>query len=255
MLYDSLTVRDVVDSESAVEFLKEATKLATLHELEGIAQRLEAKRDLFGTELSEVRLGSMSEEGFVELLRHVFSIRRKSRRLVRIVGVDALRGAVSDLVHGSGDSSDRFEAFVSSMDGVIDQRRAINLAGELLHFSDPEQHWLWTNWMWDHQTGSGALPMVIQDDAPLSGGSLAERYRNVGAALRLVEASGHSRNISGNADGMLGNDLFLACVHGVYMYTVFRLKLSNEFNRILPELPELVERVLGVRNLEVRPND
>ena len=37
----------------------------------------------------------------------------------------------------------------------------------------------------------------------------------------------------------------------LYMYTVFRLKLSDEFNRILPELPELVERVLGVRGLEV----
>jgi hypothetical protein len=54
---------------------------------------------------------------------------------------------------------------------------------------------------------------------------------------------------------MLGMDLYLACVHAVYMYTVFRLKMSDEFNRILPELPELVERVLGVRQLEVSSDE
>ena len=40
-----------------------------------------------------------------------------------------------------------------------------------------------------------------------------------------------------------------SCVYAVYMYTVFRVKLSQEFNRILPELPELVQRVLGVQHL------
>jgi hypothetical protein len=34
------------------------------------------------------------------------------------------------------------------------------------------------------------------------------------------------------------------------MYTVFKVKLSQEFNRILPELPELTQRVLGVHKLE-----
>ena len=32
MLYDSLTIQEVVDSESAAEFLKEATKLASSKE-------------------------------------------------------------------------------------------------------------------------------------------------------------------------------------------------------------------------------
>ena len=34
MLHDSLTVEEVVDSESALEFMKEATKLATSADLE-----------------------------------------------------------------------------------------------------------------------------------------------------------------------------------------------------------------------------
>ena len=48
-----------------------------------------------------------------------------------------------------------------------------------------------------------------------------------------------------------GIDVFLACVYAVYMYTVFRVKLSDEFNRILPELPELTRRVLGVQKLKI----
>jgi len=35
------------------------------------------------------------------------------------------------------------------------------------------------------------------------------------------------------------------------MYTVFRVKLSQEFNRILPELSELAQRVLGVYKMEM----
>ena len=31
MLHDSLTVEEVVDSESALEFMKEATKLSLIH--------------------------------------------------------------------------------------------------------------------------------------------------------------------------------------------------------------------------------
>ena len=39
------------------------------------------------------------------------------------------------------------------------------------------------------------------------------------------------------------------------MYTVFRVKLSKEFNRILPELPELARRVLGVQKMEISSYD
>ncbi|MDP6236092.1 MAG: hypothetical protein QGE96_04390 [Candidatus Poseidoniia archaeon] len=251
MLYDSLTVQEVVDTESSAEFLKEATKLATSRELENIAQRLEMKRGMFAELLAPERLASLTEDEFVLLLDHVFSIRRKARRLLRLISVESFRQRTQELLYGEEDVGDRFERFVTLFEGSLDERRSINLASELLHFHDPDKHWLWTNWIWDPETGSGALPMVVQEGIVIEGKSSAERYRNVGAALRLVNEVGHAQNISGNTMGMLGTNLLLACVHAVYMYTVFRLKLSDEFNRILPELPELVERVLGVRGLEV----
>ena len=50
---------------------------------------------------------------------------------------------------------------------------------------------------------------------------------------------------------LFGVDVFLACVYSVYMYTVLRLRMTQEFNRIVPELPDLVRRLLGVHRLEV----
>jgi hypothetical protein len=35
------------------------------------------------------------------------------------------------------------------------------------------------------------------------------------------------------------------------MYTVLRLRMTQEFNRIVPELPDLVRRLLGVYRPEV----
>jgi hypothetical protein len=47
MLYDDVSVQDVVDSESTLEFMKEVTKLASSSELENIGQKLEEKSRLF----------------------------------------------------------------------------------------------------------------------------------------------------------------------------------------------------------------
>lgn len=41
----------------------------------------------------------------------------------------------------------------------------------------------------------------------------------------------------------------MAAVYGVYMYTVLAMRMSKEFNRVLPTLPDLVRRLLGVYHL------
>ena len=64
MLYDDVSVKDVVDSESALEFMKEATKLATSAELENIGQKLEDKSNLFNSILNPEDIATMSEDNF-----------------------------------------------------------------------------------------------------------------------------------------------------------------------------------------------
>ena len=45
-------------------------------------------------------------------------------------------------------------------------------------------------------------------------------------------------------------DVLLACVYCVYLYTITRLRMTQEFNKVIPPLPELVRRILGVHRLE-----
>ncbi len=94
MLYDEINVKDVVDSESALEFMKEATKLASSSELENIGQKLEEKSHLFYSILNQKDIESMTDKDFAKVVGKIFSIRRKSKRLLKANGFENLRGKI-----------------------------------------------------------------------------------------------------------------------------------------------------------------
>ncbi len=248
MLHDALTPAEAVDSEAALEFMKEATKIATATELEDIGHRLEVKRALVAELLAPEALPALDEPGLKRLLGVVFTLRRKGPRLLRANGLDTLRAELMALLHGDSEVGERLERFVERVEG-LEQAMILALATECLHFTAPHRHWLWTHWIWNPESGTGALPLVIREGADLGAQSLAEGYLGVGRATALITAQGRADGWTWTGRGLFGTDVFLACVYAVYMYTVFRVKLSQEFNRILPELPELVQRVLGVRHL------
>ena len=250
MLYDDINVQDVVDSEAALEFMKEATKLASSNELEDIGLQLEKKSQQFSNILSEDNISNLTENEFRQLVGSIFSIKRKANRIIKANGFESLHASISELLYGDGSLEKRFNTFTESIDQLYGPMR-VNFASELLHFSNPKKYWLWTNWIWDSQTRTGALPLVVQEGVDLTGQSHGEIYAKVGQSMALVNAVGHSIGFSGSGKGLFGTDVFLACVYAVYMYTVFRVKLSQEFNRILPELSELTQRVLGVYKMEL----
>lgn len=245
MLHTPLELDPVVDDEAAREFMKEATKVATGTELESIGARLEAKSQHFRAVLARERLATLDEETLAALLRHVFTLKRKSKRLVARNGIETLRAQLDALLYGEADVAARFDAFIAGVTG-LEKAMIVSLASEALHFTDPGRYWLWTHWIWSPKTGTGALPLVIRKGVELEAPSDGAVYLKVGRALARVDQAGHAAGYSRSGRGLFGTDVFLACVYAVYMFTVFRVKLSNEFNRILPELPELVERVLGV---------
>ncbi len=249
MLYDDVSVKDVVDSESALEFMKEATKLATSAELENIGQKLEEKSNLFNSILNPEDIATMSEDDFKKVVGKIFSIRRKSKRLLKANGFENLRNNMEILLYGDDPIENRFNHFVDSIENIEEKMR-INFASEILHFTHPKKYWLWTNWIWDPDANTGALPLVVHEDVDLLSETNGGIYSKVGQAIIFVNAVGHAKSFSSMGGGLFGTDVLLACVYAVYMYTVFKVKLSQEFNRILPELPELTQRVLGVHNLE-----
>lgn len=249
MLHDNVSVPEIVDSQCAHEFLMEATKLATAAEMEDTGHRLERKSRRFQELLSPEAVAELDEAGVTELLRMVFMLRRKAGALLKHNGIEPIRAEIQGLLYGKGEAGARLERFCSAIRGVGEPAR-VGLASELLHYTAPERYWLWTTWIWDPKTSGGALPLVLQKEADLNGAGMGETYELVGRATAMVNAAGHTEGFSKLGRGMFGTNLFLACVYTVYMHTVFRMKLSDEFNRILPALPEFTRRMLGVQGME-----
>ena len=148
MLFDSLTNEEIVDSESALEFMKEATKLASSADLEDLSERVSQKSECFKGYLSLSSVDELDEGNFDRIVSLIFSIGRKSKRLIDANGFENLRSMIRELLHGVDPVENRFNFFVNQVEGIEEKMR-INFAGELLHYSLPDRYWLWTNWIWD----------------------------------------------------------------------------------------------------------
>ena len=238
----------VVDTQSALEFRREILDRITAAELQGIAAGLERKsramRDLLqpGTRPDRAALR--------QVLRLVFAARRRADQILDTVGPDRLGAAITDLLGPDDDLTARFDRFDAVLSGL--PAPALDLPGELLHFTYPGQYWLWTRWIWDPATKTGALGLVTTEDTVVSlsglaaGATRGEAYVAVGQATAFVDETGKAAGFTDAAPGLFGTDMFLAAVYGVYMYTVLRMRMTREFNQLVPQLPDLIRRLLGI---------
>ena len=232
----------VVDTQSALEFRREILDRITAAELQGIAAGLERKsramRDLLqpGTRPDRAALR--------QVLRLVFAARRRADQILDTVGPDRLGAAITDLLGPDDDLTARFDRFDAVLSGL--PAPALDLPGELLHFTYPGQYWLWTRWIWDPGPKTGALGLVTTDVDLAAGASRGEVYLTVGQATAFVDETGKAAGFTDAAPGLFGTDMFLAAVYGVYMYTVLRMRMTREFNQLVPQLPDLIRRLLGI---------
>lgn len=238
----------VVDTPSAQEFMREIADRVPMAELGIIAGDLERKsrvlRELLGEPVT------LDRAALRHVLRCVFGTRRRADRILDTVSPERLSAAVNDLLYGEQDLAERFDRFDSALVEVSDH--SFDLPGELLHFTFPDRYWLWTRWVWDPRTETGALRLVTTDDVDLAGGtSRGETYLAVGQATAFVDETGKAAGFTAVRPGLFGADVYLAAVYGIYMYTVLRMRMTQEFNRVVPPLPDLVRRLLGVYHLEV----
>ncbi|NKQ54388.1 hypothetical protein HFP15_15995 [Amycolatopsis sp. K13G38] len=238
----------VVDTPSAQEFLREISEKMPMAELGTIAADVERKSRLLRDLLAEPR--ALDRAGLRLVLRNVFATRRKADRILDEVTPERLAAAIDDLLHAKGGLVQRFDRFDAVLARFADP--AFDLPGELLHFAFPDRYWLWTRWIWDPRVETGALRLVVTDDVDLDGGtSRGETYLSVGQAMAFVDETGKAAGFTAAGPGLFGTDVFLAAVYGVYLYTVLRMRMTQEFNRVVPPLPDLVRRLLGVYRLEV----
>lgn len=237
----------VVDTATAEEFMGEVEAKVSDHDLAGIADACNRKSAAFYALLGDGRSATAEHDELRRVLRSVFATRRRADAILDSVGAPRLAAAVDDLLHGPAPLSERFERFDAVLAGFPDH--GFDLPGELLHFTYPDRHWPWTRWMWDPRVETGALRLVTMEEFDLTGAGRGDTYLRVGQGVAFVEETGRAVGFTRFGKGPFGIDVFLACVYAVYAYTVLRMRMTQEFTKVVPELPDLVRRLLGVHHL------
>ena len=240
----------VVDTETAQEFMRQALEMVELPEMEGIATELELKARRFQELLAPTVLAGLPDDRLRSLLRSIFATRRRASEIIATVGADRLRDELTNLLHGSGPVDARIDRFDDSL-AAIEAPVRRDIAGEALHFFDPSRNWLWTRWMWDPEPRTGALPLVTMQEFELEGSTAGQTYLKVGTAIAFVNQTGRAVGFTRYGSEEFGVDVYLACVYGIYLYTITRLRMTQEFNKVIPPLPQLVRRLLGTHRMEV----
>lgn len=238
-----------VDAPSAVEFMREALVKISEEDLLATAALLERKRERLLPHLAEEALTRRTADGVRPILDAVWATRRRSDSILVGVGAPALADAIRSLLYGADALEARFTAFDRALDAIEPPVRR-DLAGECLHYHDPSATWLWARWMWDPATATGALPLVMVDEFDFAGPDAGAVYLRVGTAITAVRSVADELGFRQMRASPFVVDVYLAAIYGVYLYTVTRLRMTQEFNRVLPQLPDLIRRLHGVRGLE-----
>jgi hypothetical protein len=205
-----------------------------------------AKSLLFQKSLSKENLPSLGKEDLDRILEKVFSVRRKRQRLIEETGVENLKRAISDLLYGKAESwEERVENFVKYIKGV-DRKAARDLASELLHFTFPEDYVLWTSWIWDPESESGAV--VFLKEEPPKRHMYGETYEEFEQIYKQIQEKLLDFGIK--VKGYLFVDIFLAMIYATYV-DYMTLSTMHSAKGFFPPAGVMARRLLGVQ----RPQD
>ena len=165
-----------------------------------------------------------------------------------------------DLLNGEEAAPVRVAKFVEQL-SALDTRLALELASGLLHNTSPNACWLWTRSLWDPTTGTGILPLLAGSTHNLLVDNLADGYARVGAvtamSMKFAEGTGlwTDELVSSKKRAQFANSAFLACAYNVYLYGTTSWRLSREFNNLLPSLPNMARKLLGLKKVKEEKED
>lgn len=243
------------DDPDLLETLEEALSKVAVEDLIDVADELAERHECFAQSPGTASgIRSLTTDDLTSIAHAVAVTHRHGRTLAGFMAREDVTPLISELLHGAGPAPRRVATFAGRMNG-LDPRLGLELATGLLHYTFSEDHWLWTRWMWDTTTHTGILPLLAGSAHNLVADDVAEGYVKVGAvtamSMRFAEGTGlltpelteHPRRRPFAADA------FLACAYSIYLYGITSWRLSREFNRLLPTLPNLMRRLLGLPKL------
>jgi len=233
-----------VDVPTAKELIEQVHQHVSVAELRALVGELQVK----ARALRSLLCGQEPDAASIRrALEWTFVSRRRASAILGARGERELAAWVGELLGGEEPRGRRLERFCEHA-GPLAPAAAAELGAELLHFTDPDRHGLWTRWVWSSESRTGALALLIGEEYELDGESLGETYERVCEAIAVLDSSPEAASFSQPGSGRLGTDVLLACTYGVYMRTVLGLKMTNEFNALVPPMAQLARRLLGTHH-------
>lgn len=234
------------------ETLQEALKQVSSDDVIAIADELaERHARLFsGLVTDSAKLTS----SFADIASAVTHTRANARTLTNYF-VQGDYKILEELLRRESPTPVRVAKFVEKVN-ALDTRLALELASGLLHNTSPNEYWLWTRWLWDPTTGTGILPLLVGSTHNLLADNLADGYARVGAvsalSLKFGEGTGlwTDELMANEKRAQFANSAFLACAYNVYLYGTTSWRLSREFNNLLPSLPNMARKLLGLKKVK-----
>ena len=228
--------------------LQEALAQVSPDDVIAIADELTERhtRLFLGLESDSARIAS----SFADISTAVTHTKANARTLTCYLAQGDFKD-VEELLIGEESTPIRVATYVEKLT-ALDTRLALELASGLLHNTFPNANWLWTRWLWDPTTGTGILPLLAGSTHNLITDNLADGYARVGtvAAMSMKFAEGTGLFVdeltSNEQRAPFANSAFLACAYTVYMYGSTSWRLSRDFNELLPSLPNMARRLLGL---------
>jgi hypothetical protein len=234
------------------ETLQEALKQVSSEDVIAIADELAERhaRLFLGLETDSAKLTS----SFADVAAAVTHTRANARTLTNYFAQGDYK-LIDELLHGELPTPVRVSTFVEKLN-ALDTRLALELASGLLHNTSPNEYWLWTRWLWDPTTGTGILPLLAGSTHNLLASNLADGYARVGVvtamSMKFAEGTGlwTDELMVNEKRAQFANSAFLACAYNVYLYGTTSWRLSREFNNLLPSLPNMARKLLGLKKIK-----
>ena len=234
------------------ETLQEALKQVSAEDVVAIADELAERRARLFHRLETD--SAQFASSFADIASAVTHTRANARTITNHF-VQGDYTIFEDLLHGKLSTAMRVAGFVEKLN-ALDTRLALELASGLLHNTSPNEHWLWTRWLWDPTTGTGILPLLAGSTHNLLADTLADGYARVGSvsamSIKFGEGTGlwTAELVSNEKRAQFANSAFLACAYNVYLYGTTSWRLSREFNNLLPSLPNMARKLLGLKKIK-----
>lgn len=234
------------------ETLEEALSQVSADDVISIADELSARHERLFLNLKADPVSLTSS--FADVAAAVTHTKVNARALTNYFAQGDYK-IFNELLNGEAPAPVRVAVFVEKLN-ALDTRLAMELATGLLHYTSPKDHWLWTRWLWDPTTATGILPLLAGSTHNLLAENFADGYARVGSvtamSMKFAEGTGlwTDELISDKKRAPFANSAFLACAYNVYLFGTTSWRLSREFNNLLPTLPNMARRLLGLKKID-----